>query len=235
VITTLPDQLRRSLASDQGAEIVQHAQLRIHTGLEVCFRYPPAPGSAAPTRIPTGLLRQYFPKGTDLSRHPLEDLQAGRVQPVIGYSERLADSKIVASVGSKGDSFDTIDGACRSAGATSGSSSTGKAPGRWSRPTGGRQSALSYRTRHTSSTVWPTPCFPRTRRRRIEPAGRVTVGVGGLGWVRAFRVAVRRYPAIGGRLRFGRRWRLARVLGGRSGIVGPRRRGRRRGRIEVRG
>ena len=53
-ITTLPEQLRRSLTWDQGAEMAQHAQLRIETGLQVYFCDPRSPGSAAPTRTPTG-------------------------------------------------------------------------------------------------------------------------------------------------------------------------------------
>jgi hypothetical protein len=53
-IVTLPEQLRRSLTWDQGAELAQHAQLRIDIGLQVFFCDPHSPGSAAPTRTPTG-------------------------------------------------------------------------------------------------------------------------------------------------------------------------------------
>jgi IS30 family transposase len=75
-ITTLPEQLRRSLTWDQGAEMAQHAQLRIETGLPVYFCDPQSPWQRGSNENTNGLLRQYFPKGTNLSRHSAEDLAA---------------------------------------------------------------------------------------------------------------------------------------------------------------
>ena len=75
-ITTLPEQLRRSLTWDQGAEMAQHARLRVDSGLAIYFCDPHSPWQRATNENTNGLLRQYFPRGTNLARHAPDDLDA---------------------------------------------------------------------------------------------------------------------------------------------------------------
>jgi IS30 family transposase len=73
-IQTLPDVLRRSLTWDQGPEMGQWEQVRIAADIEIFFCDPHSPWQRATNENTNGLLRQYFPKGTDLSVHSAKHL-----------------------------------------------------------------------------------------------------------------------------------------------------------------
>ena len=75
-IATLSQLLGKSLTWDQGAEMAQHAQLRLETGLEIYFCDPRSPWQRGTNENTNGLLRQYFPKGTDMSRYGERELDA---------------------------------------------------------------------------------------------------------------------------------------------------------------
>lgn len=87
----LLQQLRKTLTWDRGTELAEHARFTFETGTKVYFADPHSPWQRPTNENTNGLLRQYFPKGTDLSRWGVEELAAvaytlnNRPRKVLGW------------------------------------------------------------------------------------------------------------------------------------------------------
>jgi IS30 family transposase len=85
-VTQLPEQMRKTLTWDRGKEMARHHHITAATGMKIYFADPYAPYQRGTNENTNGLLRQYFPKGTDLSIHPAEELQ--RVADILNNRPR---------------------------------------------------------------------------------------------------------------------------------------------------
>jgi len=105
-IVTLPTELRRSITWDQGKELAEHVRFTIDTGVQIYFCDPKSPWQRGSNENTNGLLRQYFPKHSELSGYSQAQLNAvarelnGRPRRTLGgLSPSEAFAEAVASTG----------------------------------------------------------------------------------------------------------------------------------------
>jgi IS30 family transposase len=109
-MSVLPSWFAQTLTWDRGVEMAQHQRITAETGIQVYFADPYSPWQRGSNENITGLIREYLPKGTDLSQHTAADLQAiaaelndrprkrlGFYTPNEAFAKLLADDQRVAT------------------------------------------------------------------------------------------------------------------------------------------
>jgi IS30 family transposase len=79
-LSTLPEQMRRSMTYDNGKEMTQHKLFTANTKMQVYFCHPNSPWERGTCENTNGLIRQYFPKGTDFSKVTVEEIKTAQHQ-----------------------------------------------------------------------------------------------------------------------------------------------------------
>lgn len=88
---TVPDELRKTLTYDQGKEMSEHQQFSIDTGIQVFFAHPGSPWERGTNENTNGLIRQYFPRGTDFTQVSVDEIKKvqrklnGRPRKVLNF------------------------------------------------------------------------------------------------------------------------------------------------------
>jgi transposase, IS30 family len=178
-MSSLPQQLRQSLTWDRGKELSAHVAFKVETGIPVFFADPYSPWQRGTNENTKGLLRQYFPKGTDLSRWSAEEIEAvaatlnSRPRKTLDWKTPAETFDEYLESAHQGGCDDQLSLVNTPAVSTGSCASGSVSPNRWAPPGSASTTAPPKRSSPpssaSSSTATGSPPGPR-------PAGRSSVG-----------------------------------------------------------